>query len=138
MSHQKVTSKFPTNQQAAARHLPCLGQHAMKAGYQLGRNFIGCDIVFDGFHGEAHEQPEAYSERSGKRDLRGAYGVHAREMCAWLMHLQQARAVNVVFFGILETPTTTSVALNTDSRWKVAAPHASSRLSSIKSSPCSG
>ena len=105
MSHQKVTSKFPTNQQAAARRLPCLGQHAMKAGYQLGRNFIGYDIVFDGFHGEAHEQPEAYSERSGKRDLRGAYGLHAREMCAWLMHLQQARAVNVVFLGILETAT---------------------------------
>jgi hypothetical protein len=21
----------------------------------LGRNFIGCDIVFDGSHGEAHE-----------------------------------------------------------------------------------
>jgi hypothetical protein len=49
------------------------------------------------------QQPEAFSERSGKRDLRGAYGLHAREMCAWLMHLQQARAVNVVFVGILET-----------------------------------
>jgi hypothetical protein len=51
----------------------------------------------------ASQQPEAFSERSGKRDLRGAYGLHAREMCAWLMHLQQARAVNVVFVGILET-----------------------------------
>jgi hypothetical protein len=49
------------------------------------------------------QQPEAFSERSGKRDLRGAYGLHAREMCAWLLHLQQARAVNVVFLGILET-----------------------------------
>jgi hypothetical protein len=53
----------------------------------------------------ASQQPEAFSERSGKRDLRGAYGLHAREMCAWLMHLQQARAVNVVFLGILETVT---------------------------------
>jgi ABC-type cobalamin/Fe3+-siderophores transport system ATPase subunit len=51
----------------------------------------------------ASQQPEAFSERSGKRDLRGAYGLHAREMVAWLMHLQQARAVNVVFLGILET-----------------------------------
>jgi hypothetical protein len=49
------------------------------------------------------QQPEAFSERSGKRDLRGAYGLHAREMCAWLLHLQQARAVNVVFLGILES-----------------------------------
>jgi hypothetical protein len=53
----------------------------------------------------ASQQPEAFSERSGKRDLRGAYGLHAREMVAWLMCLQQARAVNVVFLGILETVT---------------------------------
>jgi hypothetical protein len=53
----------------------------------------------------ASQQPEAFSERSGKRDLRGAYGLFAREMVAWLMHLQQARAVNVVFLGILETVT---------------------------------
>jgi hypothetical protein len=53
----------------------------------------------------ASQQPEAFSERSGKRDLRGAYGLHAREMCAWLLHLQQARAVNIVFLGILETVT---------------------------------
>jgi hypothetical protein len=51
------------------------------------------------------QQPEAFSDRTGKRDLRGAYGLHAREMCAWLMHLQQARAVNVVFVGILESVT---------------------------------
>src|SRR6516164_11522668 len=38
----------------------------------------------------ASQQPESFSERSGKRDLRGAYGLHAREMIAWLMHLQQA------------------------------------------------
>jgi hypothetical protein len=53
----------------------------------------------------ASQQSEAFSERSGKRDLRGAYGLHAREMCAWLLHLQQARAVNIVFLGILETVT---------------------------------
>jgi hypothetical protein len=53
----------------------------------------------------ASQQPEAFSDRTGKRDLRGSYGLHAREMVAWLMHLQQARAVNVVFLGILETVT---------------------------------
>jgi hypothetical protein len=51
------------------------------------------------------QQPEAFSDRSGKKDLRGAYGLHAREMLAWLAHLQQARAINVVFLGILETVT---------------------------------
>ena len=45
----------------------------------------------------ASQQPEAFSDRSGKKDLRGAYGLHAREMLAWLMHLQQARAANVIF-----------------------------------------
>jgi AAA domain len=49
------------------------------------------------------QQPEAFSDRSGKKDLRGAYGLHAREMLAWLMHLQQARAINVVLLGVLET-----------------------------------
>jgi energy-coupling factor transporter ATP-binding protein EcfA2 len=53
----------------------------------------------------ASQQPEAFSERSGKRDLRGAYGLFARELVGWLMCLQQARAVNVVFLGILETVT---------------------------------
>jgi hypothetical protein len=51
------------------------------------------------------QQAEAYSDRSGKKDLRGAYGLHAREMLAWLMHLQQARTINVIFLGILETVT---------------------------------
>ena len=49
------------------------------------------------------QQGEAFSERTGKRDLRGAYGLHAREALAWLMHIQQARDVNVVFLGVLET-----------------------------------
>jgi hypothetical protein len=50
----------------------------------------------------ASQQPEAFSS-SGKRDLRGAYGLHARELIAWLMCLQQAREVNVVLLGVLET-----------------------------------
>lgn len=49
------------------------------------------------------QQPEAFSERSGKKDLRGAYGLHAREALAWLMHIQQARDVNVVLLGVLES-----------------------------------
>jgi hypothetical protein len=53
----------------------------------------------------ASQQPEAFSERSGKRDLRSAYGLHAREMLAWLLHLQQARTINIVLIGILETVT---------------------------------
>ena len=47
-------------------------------------------------------QPEAHSEKTGKPDIRGAYGLHGREMIAWLTHLQHARDRNVVFVGILD------------------------------------
>jgi AAA domain len=50
----------------------------------------------------AEQQPEAFSERTGRKDVRGAYGLHAREMILWLNQLQHARAKNIVFVGILE------------------------------------
>lgn len=53
----------------------------------------------------SQSQPEATSEKTGKPDLRGAYGLHGREMIAWLTQLQHARAKNVVFVGILERVT---------------------------------
>jgi hypothetical protein len=53
----------------------------------------------------AEQQPEARSERTGARDLRGAYGLHGREMLMWLHTLQHARGKHVVFVGILEKVT---------------------------------
>lgn len=50
----------------------------------------------------ASGQPEAFSEKSGKPDTRGAYGLHGREMLAWLGHLQHARNRNIIFVGILD------------------------------------
>jgi hypothetical protein len=50
----------------------------------------------------AEQQPESYSERAGRKDVRGAYGLHGREMVLWLNQLQHARAKNVIFVGILE------------------------------------
>jgi hypothetical protein len=50
----------------------------------------------------SEQQPEAISERTGKKDTRSAYGLHAREMIAWLNQLQHARGMNVIFVGILE------------------------------------
>jgi hypothetical protein len=47
-------------------------------------------------------QPEAFSEKSGKPDIRGAYGLHGREMIAWLTHLQHTRGKNIIFVGILD------------------------------------
>ena len=47
-------------------------------------------------------QPEAFSDKTGKPDVRGAYGLHGRQMVAWLTHLQHTRAKNVWFVGILD------------------------------------
>jgi hypothetical protein len=47
-------------------------------------------------------QPEAFSDKTGKPDIRGAYGLHGREMIAWLTHPQHTRAKNVIFVGILD------------------------------------
>lgn len=53
----------------------------------------------------AKGQPEALSEKTGKPDVRGAYGLHGREMIASLTHLQHTRGKNVFFVGILDKKT---------------------------------
>ena len=50
----------------------------------------------------AEQQPEARSDRTGAKDLRAAYGLHARELLLWLHQLQHVREKHVVFVGILE------------------------------------
>lgn len=47
-------------------------------------------------------QPQAFSERTGKPDSRGAYGLHGQEMIGWLTHLQHTRGKNIWFVGILD------------------------------------
>ncbi len=53
----------------------------------------------------SEQQPEAFSERSGKKDARNAFGLHGREMINWLNQLQHARGKNVIFVAILERVT---------------------------------
>ena len=47
-------------------------------------------------------QPQAFSEKTGKPDLRGAYGLQGQEMIAWITHLQHTRQKNIWFVGILD------------------------------------
>ena len=47
-------------------------------------------------------QPGAVSDRSGKPDLRAAYGLLGQEMIGALTHLQHVRGKNVVFVAILD------------------------------------
>ncbi|CAK0781785.1 hypothetical protein CCP4SC76_7990001 [Gammaproteobacteria bacterium] len=50
-------------------------------------------------------QPQAYSEKTGKPDTRGAYGLLGQEMIAALTHLQHVRDKHVVYVAILEEKT---------------------------------
>jgi hypothetical protein len=50
----------------------------------------------------ARQQPEAFSERTGKPDVRGAYGLLGREVIHALKHLQHAVGKTVIFVGVLE------------------------------------
>jgi hypothetical protein len=53
----------------------------------------------------ASAQPETFSERTGKPDLRSAYGLLAREFLLMLRHLQSARGSNVFLIGAMERVT---------------------------------
>ena len=53
----------------------------------------------------AKQQPEAFSERTGKPDVRGAYGLLGREVIQALKHLQHAPGKTVIFVGVLEKVT---------------------------------
>lgn len=49
----------------------------------------------------AQVQPEALSEKTGKPDTRGAYGLLGREMIRWLTHLQHSPK-SIIVSGILD------------------------------------
>lgn len=50
----------------------------------------------------AKTRPEAFSEKTGKPDTRGAYGLMAREVISLLKHLQHAPGKTTIMVGILE------------------------------------
>jgi hypothetical protein len=50
----------------------------------------------------SQRQPEAYSEKTGKPDTRGAYGLHGREMVRWLTMLQHIPGKSIIVVGILD------------------------------------
>lgn len=50
----------------------------------------------------AQKQPEAISEKTGKPDTRGAYGLLGREMIRWLTNLQHCPK-DIILVGILDS-----------------------------------
>ncbi|CAB4120997.1 AAA domain containing protein [uncultured Caudovirales phage] len=47
-------------------------------------------------------QPEALSEKTGKPDNRGAYGLLGQELTTWLTQAQHVRSKNIIVVGILD------------------------------------
>jgi hypothetical protein len=73
-----------------------------------GRSIIFVDSITDLTRqamAYAKQQAEAFSERTGKPDVRGAYGLLGREVIQALKHLQHARGKTVIFVGVLEKVT---------------------------------
>ena len=50
-------------------------------------------------------QPEALSEKTGKPDNRGAYGLLGQEVVTWLTQAQHVRSKNIITVGILDVGT---------------------------------
>lgn len=50
-------------------------------------------------------QPETFSERSGKQDVRAAYGLLAAEMSGWINQFQHIPNKDVIFVGLLDEKT---------------------------------
>ncbi|WP_339045292.1 ATP-binding protein [Candidatus Mesenet endosymbiont of Agriotes lineatus] len=46
-------------------------------------------------------QPESISERTGKQDMRAAYGILAQEMMAWLNQFQHIPSKDIILVGTL-------------------------------------
>jgi hypothetical protein len=82
----------------------------------------------------AKTRPEAFSEKTGKPAVRGAYGLLAREVITLLKHMQHAPGKTVIFVGVLERIIDDFNREHWVPQMEGAGPAASSRRSSIKSS----
>ncbi len=88
-------------------------QHLATAHPDLVRLIAGKSIVFLDSITDltrqamawAKTRPEAFSDKTGKPDTRGAYGLLAREVIGLLKHLQHAPGKTTIMVGILERVT---------------------------------
>lgn len=95
----------PDEHFSAAHHAHLRAQHPELAARIDSKRIIFVDSITDLTRQAmawAKTRPEALSERTGKPDTRGAYGVLAREVIGLLKHLQHAPGRTVIFVGILE------------------------------------
>lgn len=90
----------PYGQAAYDQYVAVFGGADVFAKYQ----FIFWDSVTDAARhsfGWSKTQPEAFSEKTGKPDTRGAYGLHGREMVKWLTTIQHIPDKSTIIIAIL-------------------------------------
>jgi hypothetical protein len=90
---------------SAAHHQHVVGEYPDLARMVETKRYVFVDSITDLTRQAmawAKTRPEAFSDRTGKPDTRGAYGLLARETISLLKHLQHAPGRTVIFVGILE------------------------------------
>ena len=95
----------PDEHFSEAHHAHLRGLHPELAARLDSKRIVFVDSITDLTRQAmawAKTRPEALSERTGKPDTRGAYGLLAREVIGLLKHLQHAPGRTVIFVGILE------------------------------------
>ena len=98
----------PDSYYSEGHHAHVVKSHPDLAALVEKKRYIFVDSITDLTRqtmGWAKQQPEAFSERTGKPDVRGAYGLLAREVITLLKHLQHADGKTTIFVGILEQVT---------------------------------
>jgi hypothetical protein len=90
---------------SAAHHQHVVAEYPDLAQMIAAKRYVFVDSITDLTRQAmawAKTRPEAFSDRTGKPDTRGAYGLLARETISLLKHLQHAPGRTVIFVGILE------------------------------------
>lgn len=98
----------PNGYFSAAHHQHLLTAHPDLVRLLAGKSIVFLDSITDLTRQAmawAKTRPEAFSDRTGKPDTRGAYGLMAREVIGLLKHLQHAPGRSVIMVGILERVT---------------------------------
>ena len=89
-------------------HAHCVARHPELVATLAMKSIVFVDSITDLTRQAmvwTRKQPEAFSEKTGKPDIRGAYGLLGREVIGLLKHLQHAPGKTVILVGILEKHT---------------------------------
>jgi hypothetical protein len=88
---------------------PYSAEHLERAGGPLPGLEKYQTIFIDGFSEIARKclywaatQPEAFSEKTGRKDVRGTYGLVGRDLPKWVQRFQHVHGTNIIVTCVLE------------------------------------